>query len=349
MKLEETEFKPELFRNYTTIILGTSSSGKTTVAKHIIMALAKETTYLYAFVNGPEAEKEASNLTSRVFISDKITEEKLSKIWDRQEAFASLYKLSNDVDILKTLYDKVKTDKSEDYLGRIESAREKIRRKFGTKGLSKAKQDMIKKANDAFDNAKKIIYKKTIKSNKAELNKQKLTKQQYTVIRYINLPKPNMIIFFDDVSEQFKSLPSSAKNVLYEIFTQSRHKFVTIVMNLHDDTRQESDIRKAVRNIIFCSSDKIGAYFSRQYSKDVIKKKEQNSLREILDNNEQNKIFYNKNTSKFNKLNIDFEIPISRVGHPIVLHLGDLIEKKDYSIKKSNSMYRDFSVTDIMD
>ena len=255
--IKETKLLPLTFLNRSTIVLGGSNSGKTKTTENILHCLADKLVYIYVFTDGSGSTNIFNKYTHKSLIKDKLDAKKLQDIWDRQKALTEVYNNANNMDVLKSLYNKVKDDKSEKRIGDILSVKERVRQAVNKDKILSAqrKKKKLQPIEDMLNNAVKSMYKKAINANKQTIDKSNLDEKQIYALKYINMPEPNMAIVMDDVSSQLKKMKPKEKTLVYEMFTQCRHHGVTMIFTGHNHTNFDRDARSQAFNTVFCGSD----------------------------------------------------------------------------------------------
>jgi len=347
MDIKDADFVPLHFLNRSTIIYGSSGGGKTKTTQNILNALASKLLYLYVFTNGAGSESIFAKYTPKVLIDDKVNIKTIKSIWERQKMLTDIYKKANNLELLESLYSKIKSSSVEKKIGEIKGAKEEIRQKVSKqKHLNKSeKKAIIKTAHDALDDASKSIYKKAIIKNYDDIKEAELNEDQKYALKYANLLEPNMAMVFDDVSSELTELKPKDKAVIYDIMTKCRHHHTTVVITVHDDTALCKKIRAQAFNSIFCGLDKLECYFNKKNTGIIITAKERNAFKRFFSENKDKKILYVREEMQFYSLTVNFEIEPRTIGNSIILAFCNMIEDTNICIKRQNKFYKNFSLS----
>ena len=256
----------------STLVFGASGSGKTKIVDHI-MYLLRDHIPNVMLIAPQSTQKQYEKRIPSFCMCEDLNKEKLESMWKRQGDLKQIYDISNDIDILESVFRKCQDKK---LIGTIDLMRKAtmhhiimINRnpniEFSDKNSQRVNiEDLLRKKTMK-------IYKDCIRKHKNELiaNISLNVKEKIAVIHLdIN---PRILIIIDDCSEKLKGWQKmftkvGADNVFEAIFYRGRWNLVTLIIAAHDDKMLETEVRKNPANTIWTTNVALNGYISRSQS-----------------------------------------------------------------------------------
>ena len=265
----------EDFLNKTTLIYGRTQSGKSTIVLEI-MKLLKDHIAIPFVVSQSNGADFIGKIPHNC-IKPNITKEWLEDFLFAQKGRAQLYNTANNMENLKSLFDRIKTSELEG----IEQKCNKIAaraiqdiERSETFDYSK-KREKIKYVQDMQRKALVELYKSNIRLNKYILDGSvnMLSPDEICCLNYLDF-LPNALLIFDDCASVFKKWAKDS-TVIKEIFYAGRWSYITFIITSQDDKEIESELRKNAIVSFFTTSQAATANFTRSsnsYSKEEKKR-----------------------------------------------------------------------------
>jgi hypothetical protein len=261
VKLLEKDAK--YYLNRSTILFGASDSGKSTILIEILYLLKQHVPNIFIF-----SPTNASNGTfdgiipSRV-LYDRLDIDILKEIYKRQQAASKIYKIANNIQTLRGLFNMVASfDETEIAKREQNKAEQFIKKKESDLSSSYSdKKSVIVEIKQTRDRFLIKFYKSVIRNNISTLEKKKLPQQSKYAVKYLDF-NPNCVVIFDDCGAELKKFQK--EEVVKKIFFQGRHDFINLIITLQDDTNLDSDIKKNAFVSIFTTQQCASAYFDRK-------------------------------------------------------------------------------------
>ncbi len=267
-RIPEYILKPNQLLDRLMVIYGKSNSGKSVIIKNL-MKILKDDIPL-AFVISPT---EPSNEAYKGFVDKTLIhydlkckrgeEDFLSNLLQWQEARSALYTKTNDIEVIKQLYQRIRSDEIDKTIAKIEKTR-----KDTVAATPFSRHDDTNKMCDEFITK---LLKKHIYNSRAKLRKYKtmMSDEEIYTLEYIDLD-PRVLLIFDDCAADLK--PHAKKESFRKLFYQSRHSYITAIISAQDDTDLPTNLRKNVSVNFFTQSAVAKSNFERAsngYSKDT--------------------------------------------------------------------------------
>lgn len=267
--LHEFNLSPAKLLDKTIVIYGKSNSGKTVLVKNMLKML-KDYIPVPLIISPTEPSNRAyENFVDKTLIHYDLNVEKgeenlLEKVWEWQSMRACIYNKVNRMEIIRSLYNRVRSDEVDKVIRKIE---EKKRSAIVTTAF--AKHDEVARTYDELITKflqKHIHHKQHI----LESYRNTLNEDELYSLTYINM-NPRIILIFDDCAAELRQYFN--KPIFRKIFYQSRHSYITSIFCNQDDTDLPANLRKNVAVNIFTQPAIAKANFERgsnKYSKDII-------------------------------------------------------------------------------
>jgi hypothetical protein len=183
-----------------------------------------------------------------------VTEDVLQKIWDRQGVKTDIYKRVNRLDLLAQIAARRPDGRVSETVRKVEALRAQERAKLGSE--SKAFELVSSKCDELLNR----VYKKHIETWRKQIEAQSLSEDEAYAMRFLNF-NPHHVVVFDDVSPQVKKIQK--KEIVGEIFTRARHRFLTIIFGLHGDKFIDPEYRRNAHVSIFTTAEEIQVFVKR--------------------------------------------------------------------------------------
>lgn len=271
----------EIYLDKSTLIFGGSGTGKTKIIEEILFLLRDHIPNYIAITDVNSRKFYTSKLPERCVQND-LTKEKISAIWNRQAYLTEVCNIANDINNIRSLYEKIATRSTEARLKIFAdlklTAKDRIEKSAANYAV---KREHIARIEDMYVKETKDYYKLAIKENADRLKSIPLTDTDKITLEFLNV-NPKLCIILDDVTDKFEKWIGYFKrtevNPFDSIFFQGRHNNITIVFAAHDDKVIPTELRKSARNTVFTSSQALITAINRKgnaYSKNEQKLAEQ--------------------------------------------------------------------------
>ncbi len=328
--LPEISLHYSLFLNKATVIYGESNTGKTVILKDILFQLKNYVNQIIVFSQTDKQNKTYSNsIVPSVLIHDNITDELLTGIYERQEALTFVYDKTWDMDIIRSLFDKIEG------VSCVKSAISQIEQAIDTINESDISAEDKNKKNEELNRYIKLIYKQTINEHMIDLQRESLNEKEKYSLKYINL-NPCLVILFDDCTALIEKFKKHV--VINSLFFQGRHLKVTTLLAIHTDKVILPEHKKNSFVNIFANDIAARAYINRPSSDlDKASKIKFDSAMRIAftDAAKYQKLLYIRETRKFYRFTAtpqdDFEF-----CSPAIRAFCEEISMKTNCLSKSN-------------
>jgi hypothetical protein len=264
------------FLNRTTVIYGMTDSGKSTIIDEI-MYICKD----YITVPFVICQSSITVSSSPYYkkIPDHCIKSDVSKEWLEdfmivQKGRAALFDTADNLDTLKSVFEKINNSSNNEKKNMIISNAEKYISNINNSNLDFAQKKMQITTIDKIKNDHlKTLYKSCIRNNKIKLEgMSKLSPDEICCINYVDFI-PNIMIIFDDCASKFKKWVKDS-TIIKEMFYNGRHYYITLIISAQDDKEIESELRKNAKVSIFTSQQAASSNFTRSannYPKSVKK------------------------------------------------------------------------------
>lgn len=253
------------FFNQTTIIYGRRMSGKSTIVKEIMYMLRHLISIVFIISQSSVSNTDFVGKVPSMCIKSDVDKDWMEKFLESQKGRAKLYNRANDVKILKSLFDKVKTVQDEETERLILSSADKYvyniennpRIDFASKKeqITEIQTVQVKKLVD--------LYKSNIRTNKHILDSMisNLSLDEICCLNYLDF-QPHALLIFDDCASVFKKW-SKESTVMKEIFYNGRWYYITIIITAQDDKEIDAELRKNAMVSFFTSHQAATSNFAK--------------------------------------------------------------------------------------
>jgi len=252
------------FLHKTTVIYGSSGTGKSVIIKHILYLLKDIIPNVIVFAPTNELNHTYDNHVPPLCIHKDVDIELINSIYQRQVEAIDIFNLIHDQDKLYQLFLVCSSEEEQYIYNKIKKCTEAaiVQYDYSTVHISKKKADLtsIKKIQDnkIYEFIKHVIKKKF--NNTIIDNNKNLSEEQKRIVRYIDF-NPNIILIFDDCADNVKEWGTSKE--LLKLFFAGRHYHITTIIALQDEQMLTPKVRSNAFNSIFTQQRVATAYFGR--------------------------------------------------------------------------------------
>jgi hypothetical protein len=260
------KWMPKSYKHYlnkTTIVYGRTGSGKSVIIEEIMKMCQAFVPSIFVVAPTNSSNNAYTNKVPVQFIKKELDVDFLEKLLERQKNSANAYNNANNLEILKSLFNRISDDISQSLEASIvQKARDAVLY-IDTADLAFAsKKNQKVQINEERDNMLRKLYKTTIRFNKVELEQRKdLDKLEYGAIEFLDF-NPNVILILDDCASKFKKMYKKS-SAIKEIFYEGRHYFFTTIISSQDDKEIDSELRKNTSVSIFTTAQSATSNFER--------------------------------------------------------------------------------------
>jgi hypothetical protein len=251
------------YLNKTTIVYGRTGSGKSIIIEEIMKMCQMYVPSIFVVAPTNSSNNAYTNKVPVQFIKKEIDIVWLEKLLERQKNSANAYNNANNLEILKTLFNRISDETSQTLeLAIIQKAQNAVVYIDLANIPFASKKNQKTQINEERDNILKKLYKTTIRFNKVELEQRKdLDKLEWGAIEYLDF-NPNVILILDDCASKFKKMYKKS-SAIKEIFYEGRHYFFTTIISSQDDKEIDSELRKNTSVNIFTTAQSATSNFER--------------------------------------------------------------------------------------
>jgi len=266
------------FLNKSIMLYGTSGSGKSTIMFDILYILKDHIPNMCLICSTNKLNKSYDGIIPPQLIYPEVTEDLIKKIFNRQSVVVKMWNLTNDLDRLENIYNKL-TNKENSTLQLLKDSYSKIKKKINENENTHIADK--KTQNQELDDSHKqnliSFYKKIINKNKPIINRQNnLDELEIKIVNYINI-NPNFLMILDDMATTANVW--SKYQEMKELFFNGRHHKITFMISFQDDKPLDSGLRKNTFINIFTTEVVCNSFFGRTANN--FTKKEQNKMAKL--------------------------------------------------------------------
>ena len=260
------ENSQDIFLHKSTILYGSSGSGKTVLIKHILHLL-KDTIPLVLIINPTNKLNNAySDIVPKQLIYDDIDENLFQIIYEKQTMSRQVYDKVQKIEPLYELFKKCASKEEWRHYKKMSELYKETKDKVDMKVKhiidKKSQQTQLKEEHQK---TIRKFFKQTIRKNKKILEsndkKHKISKDENQIIKYLDY-NPNLLIIFDDCAASFKNWGKLTG--VNELFFNGRHFYVTTIMSFQSDTILPPDLRSNAFVSIFTTKQCALSFFENK-------------------------------------------------------------------------------------
>jgi len=252
------------FLHKTTILYGSSNTGKSVLIKHIMFLLKDIIPNLIIFNPTNDLNNTYTGIVPELTIYREVDPDILISIYERQREAVEIFNLVNKLTKLKEIFDLCANQQEKDMYLRITKITNDVKNSYEYKNIHMAKKKSDITSIDQIQKEKHIeLFKTVIKkkyNNNNLQNDNTLTDEQKKVIKYIDF-NPEFLLVADDCASNAKEWGSLPQ--VNELFFNGRHFHITTIISLQDEQILPPKIRSNAFNSIFTTKQCASAYFSR--------------------------------------------------------------------------------------
>lgn len=278
------------FLNRSTALFGPSGSGKTVVVKHIMELLRPHISQvlvvsptepsnqsyaghvhpscIHLTMSLPPSEEELASKGGRKKKEDTPKDAALRflrTVWERQGLMSAIYSRANDPEILGRLYERLSHDLRREgdrflrHLDRLSrKAEEEINRRYpDDPGVRDEKTRQIQ---EMCAEQRTSLQKRLIHQQAPRLWRTSLDEDERHALTYHDF-NPRLLLILDDCASDLPDL--FRRPEFTQLFYMGRHRHITLLLPLQDDTNIPPALRKNIFTSIFTTPRVATAYFAR--------------------------------------------------------------------------------------
>lgn len=274
--LEFFNKNPKSIKCKSIMFYGASGSGKSTIIKDFMFSMKHLFPRVVIFSPTAELTADYKGMVPDCLIYETITLENLSSILSIQQEASEVYKISNNVEILKKLFRRIESPPKRERITKIETIRQSALNQTKLLENPSEKKKIEDEIMESYQKALIENYKSMISENIEFLKKSELTEEEERVLKFINYI-PDILVIFDDAATEIKALVRKGKkdnnNVIADFFFKGRHFNITHFYSFQDDSNLDTEIKKNAFISIFTTEQVANAFFGRasnNFNKDLV-------------------------------------------------------------------------------
>jgi energy-coupling factor transporter ATP-binding protein EcfA2 len=260
------ENSQDIFLHKSTILYGSSGSGKTVLIKHILYLL-KDNIPQVVIINPTNKLNNAySSIVPKQLIYDEIDENLFKIIYDKQAMGRQIYDKVQKIEPLYILFKKCATYDELGHYKKMCVIYEETKNEVDMKVrhiIDKKKQQT--QLSESHQKETRKFFQQTIRKNnkvfESDDMKYKISKDERQIIKYLDY-NPNLLLIFDDCAASFKNWGKSTG--VKELFFNGRHFYVTTIMSFQTDTILPPDLRSNAFISIFTTKQCALSFFENK-------------------------------------------------------------------------------------
>lgn len=260
------ENSTETFLHKSTILYGSTGSGKTVLIKHILFLL-KNTIPQVIIINPTNKLNNAySDIVPKQLVYDEIDENLFQTIYEKQTMARQMYDKVQKIEPLYNLFKKCATSTDHNEYKQMsniyKNTKDNVDSKVKHISEKKSQQNQLKEEHQK---TIRSFFKQIIRKNRKVLlssNKiNSLTSDEQLIIKYLDF-NPNLLLIFDDCAASFKNWGKFTG--VNELFFNGRHFYVTTIMSFQSDTILPPDLRSNTYISIFTTKQCALSFFENK-------------------------------------------------------------------------------------
>lgn len=271
-KYYRNNFEPSTFLGKTTIIPGTSGSGKSFMLNSVLRSISNHVSTLMVFSGTAVADKSfpMEKYTHQSMIYKTLDINSLKKAIDKHEELVSNYIRLTEWTILEAAANYLDRRYERFSTNQMKRLNEKIlNKKEELKALKTPTKQPSKPVIDKYKEEIIVMYKRYISLYKDLITRRGIIVSNATVcdvLRYIQFI-PYIAIVLNDLTDEYAALTNKEKSVFNAILNKGRHFGITLIMLIHTWNGFGTQIRNSAHNIIFTTSAMASTYSTLQKMK----------------------------------------------------------------------------------
>jgi len=259
---------PTTLLNKSVIFYGGSGSGKTFLINHFLYHMRNVYPMVELFAPTNDQNHSYDGKVPNILIFTKFGLDHIRSTYARQQFASSVYDISRQIPILHSIFLRVLTPITRDFLARMKACHAKEAQELETSTLSPSAKKSERDAMIIRHKEELIkFYKDQINVNiKKLVGRTDLSEEEQIAVRYRNLI-PFLLNVFDDTATEIKQLLAIGKqqknDTITDFFFKGRHANITHLYVFQDDSKLDSAIRKNAFYSIFTSKQTALGFFKR--------------------------------------------------------------------------------------
>jgi len=255
------DMSPSTFLRRSTMLYGESGTGKSMLIYHIFKVIQRYIPIIVVISPTAASNGDYDGRVPNTLIYKEASKETLQNLYNRQEAAAVFYRKANKIVNLRTLYDRIKDQKSNIIINSIIAKRYKAIR-IAEQQLSgdPGKEDKINEISEAFEDALRNIYRICIRKHRAYLSTQSLSEDEKYSLKYLDFI-PDLCLVMDDCAAEIKKWGKD--ETIGKIFFQGRHNYITSIYTFQHDKLLDPTYRINAFTSIFTTKKAANAFIGR--------------------------------------------------------------------------------------
>ena len=294
ISIPEQEKKAANYLNRSTILFGSTGSGKSTIILEILYILKDVVPIIIVVAPTAELNNDYKGILPECMINLELDMDKLVKLFKRQEYSTRMYNKVHDLKALRRVAHRINP--------KIRSCVEVFHKKTAreiyivneSKLSANEKRCKIKNIKKNADSQIDEFYSNLILSHREQLKKDPgLSENDKFIVQYVDF-NPLCVLILDDCGDQIKELQKHP--VINKILTKGRHYNICLILSLQDDTHVSPVLKKNAFNLFFSTKEMALSYFgkaSNQVSNDRAAKKRLSTIIEKVYESSGEKTFRN--------------------------------------------------------
>lgn len=264
-KYQRNNFDPKTFLGKTTVIPGTTGSGKSFMANSILYAIAPYVSTLTVFSASAENDKSfpMNRYTHPSLIYKRLDLNILQNHLDKSEEITGRYNSYTELPILKAAA--IYLDKR--YPKYISRVMKLIKVKIDNlKNELKKLKDAAKPVKDKVLEEISVLYKRYLTLFKLILIKHEVFIENLEVVKVLQYVDYIIysVILINDLTASYSALTKKERSIFDDIIDRGRHSGITLIMLIHSWSGFGTNIRNSPHNIIFTNVELANSYVSLQ-------------------------------------------------------------------------------------
>lgn len=267
IEMPQFEMKASSFVRKSTVIYGTSGSGKTYLIRDIMYLLKDRFPRVWVFCPTNAQNQMYTGIVPEPLIYDTVTLEIISDIYEYQEMARQIYDTANKIETLRKLFMRIpENSKAILFETKLINLRKTAMSEIDAE-QNGVKREELKDKLDALMNEKLCShYKQFIGANMSRLAGMDLTEDEKYSLKYIGYCPDSLVIFDDamtEVAEVIKRGKKEENPAVQNFFFKGRHILISTIYALQSEKMFDPALRKNTFTSIFTSSDEAMGYFGK--------------------------------------------------------------------------------------
>lgn len=343
------ENSTEVFLHKSTILYGSSGSGKTVLIKHILYLLKNIIPQIIVINPTNKLNNAYSNIIPKSLIYDEITDDLFKTIYNKQTMARQIYDKIQKIKPMEELFyqcaSKNELDEYKQMSDAYNTTRKNIDMKVKHISQKKSQQTQLEEEHKK---TIRLFFKQIIRKNKKNLlNMGNITDAQKRIVKYLDF-NPNLLLIFDDCAASFKNWGKSTN--VNELFFNGRHFYVTTIMSFQYDNTLPPELRSNAFISIFTTKQSALNFFENK--KNGISKQEYKKFSMYIDEifkykegyTNHQKLCYFKHNANYNIQYIIANVYDEfKFGSKSLWDFCDQVKKENDEIDINNPFYESFN------